>query len=113
MLVWECHLAQHALDGGVLPRLKRLFLHSYDTFVKEACWAISNITAGTRTQIEAVLESGTFTSVLDVLRSQCADRLARVGEEKIISEAMSAIANAITDGPQLKCCASAALGQVI
>lgn len=43
---------QAILDCGLLPVLSTLLSSSKDTIRKEVCWAISNITAGTKSQIQ-------------------------------------------------------------
>ena len=45
---------QCALDCGLLPRLLALLNSPKKGIRKEACWTISNITAGTREQIQVL-----------------------------------------------------------
>ena len=43
---------QAVLNAGVLPMLKMLILHApKEAIRKEACWTVSNITAGTPEQV--------------------------------------------------------------
>lgn len=48
---------QFVIENGVLPYLHQLLTQNYKKSIKkEACWTISNITAGNRTQIQVFLE---------------------------------------------------------
>ena len=38
--------------------VKRLVKHKKKTIVKEICWAVSNVTAGTQSQATAVVQAG-------------------------------------------------------
>lgn len=51
---------QVCLRAGLLPALKMLLTgqDTKRTLLKEACWALSNITAGTRDQIQEVIDHG-------------------------------------------------------
>jgi hypothetical protein len=40
------------INSSVLPALRQLLYNSQENLRKEACWAISNITAGNRVQIQ-------------------------------------------------------------
>jgi hypothetical protein len=40
------------LDAGVLPHLLTLLQSPKESIKKEACWTLSNITAGIQTQIQ-------------------------------------------------------------
>lgn len=73
------------IQAGALPHLGRLLLSSRKSIRKEACWTISNITAGNREQIQAVIHHNLFPSILHVLRRDDID---------IKREAAYAIANA-------------------
>lgn len=45
--------SQFVIDNGVLPNLLQLLIQQYRKSIKkEACWTISNITAGNRAQIQ-------------------------------------------------------------
>lgn len=44
---------QFIIDSGVLPHLYNLLMQNHKKSIKkEACWTISNITAGNKVQIE-------------------------------------------------------------
>ena len=43
---------QVMINSSVLPALRHLLSSSRENLQKEACWAISNITAGNRVQIQ-------------------------------------------------------------
>ena len=61
------------------------------SILKEACWTVSNITAGTKDQISAVLQSGCVEPIVQLLKS---------GELEIKREAAWAISNATSGGEQ-------------
>lgn len=44
------------LSCGILPPLEKVLDHHKKVVRREACWVISNIAAGNRTQVEAVLQ---------------------------------------------------------
>jgi len=66
-----------------------LLNHNKKAIRKEACWTISNITAGNREQIQAVLEAGLFPPVINLLQADDFD---------IKKEAAWAISNATSGG---------------
>lgn len=45
---------QLVLDAGVLPHLLTLLQSPKESIKKEACWTLSNITAGIQTQIQVM-----------------------------------------------------------
>ena len=45
-------LAQVVINCSVLPVLKNLITSTIDQIKKETCWALSNITAGNKVQIQ-------------------------------------------------------------
>lgn len=47
---------QVVIDAGVLDHLQGLMGHSHKIIRMETCWIISNVTAGTSTQIQCILE---------------------------------------------------------
>ena len=77
-------LLQRVLDYGALPAFERLLAHEKQTIQKEAAWAISNITAGTSTQIQSVIDSGLIPPLIHLLSN---------GDFKTQKEACWAITN--------------------
>jgi hypothetical protein len=49
---------QVLVDLGVVSQLNRLMVSSARDILKEACWTMSNVAAGSSVQIQAVLDSG-------------------------------------------------------
>jgi hypothetical protein len=45
------------IDAGVLPSLRALLSDPKKDLKKETCWTLSNITAGTEAQIQAVIDA--------------------------------------------------------
>lgn len=72
---------------GVLPKLRSLLSHPKETVKKEACWAISNITAGNGQQLEEVILGGFIPILLELIRS---DR-----DPHVRKEAAWAVSNAV------------------
>lgn len=60
-------ITQVVVDMGLLVPLKRLLSSPKNNLKKEACWCISNITAGTLSQIRAVYEQGIFPVLIQIL----------------------------------------------
>lgn len=48
------NLTEIVVNQGIIPHLARLLTDQRKSFRKEACWAISNIFAGSPTQIQAI-----------------------------------------------------------
>lgn len=65
--------------------------HYKKSIIKEACWTVSNITAGTKDQITAVLNSHCVEPIVHLLKH---------GELEIKREAAWAISNATSGGEQ-------------
>lgn len=83
---------QCMINFQVLPRLKTLLLTSTKKGIrKEACWTISNITAGTAEQIEEVIKADLVPVLIEQLNSAAA-------EFDIRKEAAWAVANATSSG---------------
>ena len=85
---------EKCVEFGLLPYLKTWAqrLHSKninDHKLKEICWALSNVTAGTKAQIIAVIKSNVFPILINIL--QCS-------RTNIANEALWAIANATSCG---------------
>ena len=80
---------QLVLAAGALPKLLALFSSPRKNLVKEACWAVSNITAGTKKQIQQVIdEEGLLPEVVAQLKS---------AHPEVQKEACWAVAN-LTNG---------------
>ncbi len=75
------------LDAGILEQLKVLITKDGGTIKKEVCWIISNITAGTKAQVQLVLDSGLF----ETMASMCVDNNVDLA---VRTEAIWAVANA-------------------
>ncbi|KAJ6974146.1 importin alpha-1 subunit family protein [Populus alba x Populus x berolinensis] len=81
---------QFVIDNQVLPCLHQLLLQNHKKSIKkEACWTISNITAGNRTQIQAVIEANIILPLVNLLQH---------AEFDIKKEAAWAISNATSAG---------------
>ena len=59
------------ISCGVLSHFTKLFEHRKKGIRKEVMWAISNITAGNKKQIQAVIDAEIFPQVLIMLSSAC------------------------------------------
>jgi importin subunit alpha-1 len=81
---------QTIINCGALQCLQTLLsTHHKKSIKKEACWTISNITAGTKEQIQAVFEANLFTPLIKLLATS---------EYDIKKEAAWAISNATSGG---------------
>ncbi|KAG8370621.1 hypothetical protein BUALT_Bualt13G0002400 [Buddleja alternifolia] len=81
---------QVIIENRALPCLLNLLTQNYKKSIKkEACWTISNITAGNRDQIQAVMEAGIISPLVLLLQN---------AEFEIKKEAAWAISNATSGG---------------
>ncbi|XP_074268613.1 importin subunit alpha-1-like [Silene latifolia] len=81
---------QCLIDHQSLPRLLNLLTQNHKKSIKkEACWTISNITAGTKDQIQAVISAGIIGPIVQLLQD---------AEFDIKKEAAWAISNATSGG---------------
>ncbi|KAM0951169.1 putative importin-alpha, importin-beta-binding domain, armadillo-like helical [Dioscorea sansibarensis] len=81
---------QHIINQNALPRLLNLLIHEHKKSIKkEACWAISNITAGNKDQIQAVIAADLIHPLVHLLQT---------AEFDIKKEAAWAISNATSGG---------------
>ncbi|XP_016498232.1 importin subunit alpha-4-like isoform X1 [Nicotiana tabacum] len=81
---------QYVIDNQVLPCLNQLLSEKHKKSIKkEACWTISNITAGNRAQIQAVIEANIILPLVHLLQH---------AEFDIKKEAAWAISNATSGG---------------
>ncbi|KAL2507586.1 Importin subunit alpha-1 [Forsythia ovata] len=81
---------QVIIENRALPCLLNLLTQNYKKSIKkEACWTISNITAGNKDQIQAVIEAGIISPLVQLLQN---------AEFEIKKEAAWAISNATSGG---------------
>ncbi|KAK4339753.1 hypothetical protein RND71_041215 [Anisodus tanguticus] len=81
---------QYVIDNQVLPCLYQLLTQNHKKSIKkEACWTISNITAGNKAQIQAVIEANIILPLVHLLQN---------AEFDIKKEAAWAISNATSGG---------------
>lgn len=81
---------QTVLNSNALHMLGNLFVNTTkETVRKEICWALSNVTAGTPNQIQAVIDIGLIPLVIKALRT---------GECKTRKEACWVVSNLTTSG---------------
>ena len=58
---------QAVIDAQALPLFGSLLRHNRNNIQKEACWTISNITAGNTAQIQCVVEAGLLEPMVQIL----------------------------------------------
>ena len=62
----EKDYTESIIEYGAVPYLRQLVCHQNKEIQKEACWTLSNIAAGTTTQIQAVIDSGAIPLIMKV-----------------------------------------------
>ncbi|OXB76487.1 UNVERIFIED_CONTAM: hypothetical protein H355_014531 [Colinus virginianus] len=77
------------LNCSALPCLLHLLSSPKESIRKEACWTVSNITAGNRAQIQAVIDANIFPILIEILQK---------AEFRTRKEAAWAITNATSGG---------------
>nr|VDD41374.1 unnamed protein product [Brassica oleracea] len=83
-------LTQEVLNHQALPRLLPILTSTYKRSIKkEACWVISNITAGNTSQIQQVIEAGIIQPLIYMLHT---------AEFEIKKEAVWAVSNLTSGG---------------
>jgi hypothetical protein len=82
---------QVVISSGALPALLSLLSSPKDGIRKEACWTISNITAGSPTQIQAIIDANVIPPLINILQN---------ADFKTKKEACWAISNATSGGLQ-------------
>lgn len=80
-------IIERCLWEGVLDKLTNYLFQSNSNIIKEACWAISNITAGPSHHVEKFIDSGAFDRIIALLSATNIDHR---------KEALWVLANAIT-----------------
>ena len=58
---------QCVIDSGALTAFQVLLRHPKANIQKEALWALSNITAGNPTQIQAIIDAGVMPLIIEIL----------------------------------------------
>ena len=79
------------LEYDAVPRLRELIDHGHREIQKEACWTLSNIAAGTPSQIQAVIDSGAIPPLVNLVNNENTDKEVR-------SEACWVVLNATSCG---------------
>eukprot|EP00607_Mallomonas_marina_P005335 CAMPEP_0182437480 /NCGR_PEP_ID=MMETSP1167-20130531/85064_1 /TAXON_ID=2988 /ORGANISM="Mallomonas Sp, Strain CCMP3275" /LENGTH=401 /DNA_ID=CAMNT_0024630419 /DNA_START=1043 /DNA_END=2249 /DNA_ORIENTATION=- len=82
---------QLVLEAGAILLLKNLIHHSSKEIQKEACWTVSNIAAGTISQIQEVIDSEVIPPIIDIARNPDTDT-------EVKSEACWVVLNATSCG---------------
>jgi len=67
MVTGDDHQTQAVLECNILTPLLALLNSSKKGIKKEACWAISNITAGSKTQIQTVIDGDIIPTLVRLL----------------------------------------------
>ena len=60
---------QAVVEAGFLTPLKSLLQHLKENIVREAVWALSNVTAGNVNQVQMVIEADLIPLVVEILRT--------------------------------------------
>ena len=79
------------LECKAIPCLRQLVEHHNREIQKEACWTLSNIAAGTTSQIQAVIDSGAIPPLVGIVNNDLTDKEVR-------SEACWVVLNATSCG---------------
>jgi len=58
-----------AIRCGVLPYYRQLLFHHLKSVRKEACWGLSNITAGSESQVAAVIACDIIAPVVTLIQA--------------------------------------------
>ncbi len=61
---------QKVIELGGLDYLKRALLHEKKSMRKESCWIISNLAAGTSTQVEALIRADYLLALKEILKGE-------------------------------------------
>mmetsp|Transcript_6754 Transcript_6754/g.14143 ORF Transcript_6754/g.14143 Transcript_6754/m.14143 type:complete len:1094 (+) Transcript_6754:76-3357(+) len=79
------------LECEAVPQLRQLVEHQNREIQKEACWTLSNIAAGTTSQIQSVIDSGAIPPLVELVNNSKTDKEVR-------SEACWVVLNATSCG---------------
>ncbi|CAM9933922.1 unnamed protein product, partial [Discosporangium mesarthrocarpum] len=79
------------LEAGSVPCLRKLIAHPNREIQKEACWTLSNIAAGSVSQIQSVLDSGAMPQLIELATAKGTD-------SEVRSEAFWVVLNAASCG---------------
>lgn len=60
---------QKVIEMGGLDYLRRALLHEKKSMRKETCWIISNLAAGTTSQVEALIRANYLPTLQNILAS--------------------------------------------
>jgi importin subunit alpha-1 len=94
LLSGDDFMVEEIIRYGVINLCDKLLFHTNPTIRRESAWCLSNIAAGTKTQIALLVESGVFPKLVELVRDQVAD---------VSREALWAICNCIT-GSEIDLC---------
>lgn len=83
------------LECKAAPCLRQLVEHHNREIQKEACWTLSNIAAGTTSQIQAVIDSGAIPPLVGIVNNDLTDKEVR-------SEACWVVLNATSCGNDMQ-----------
>jgi importin subunit alpha-6/7 len=62
------------IRAGALPLLRQMLFHHKKSLRKEACWSLSNVTAGTPAQVAAVIACDIIPPVVNLLHVSVSPR---------------------------------------
>ena len=98
---------QAVLDAGALEALKQLLLRKSIRLphMKEACWALSNIMAGSEAQIQAAIDAELPQLLLRILRGDLRGSGRGGSQAEVRREALWAIVNAASRSTPAQICA--------
>ncbi|XP_033958514.1 importin subunit alpha-6 isoform X1 [Pseudochaenichthys georgianus] len=88
-VLYLCLEPQVILNCSALPCLLHLLSSPKESIKKEACWTVSNITAGNRAQIQNVIDANIFPVLIEILQK---------AEFRTRKEAAWAVTNATSGG---------------
>ena len=60
-------VTQLVIDAGIVPKLHVLLGHDNANIRKECCWTLSNLWAGSVSQVEVVFNSGALDKIIQVI----------------------------------------------